>query len=83
MCLSVCLLFSADESKVAEWQLDQKRLRVLSLDESTPSRIVQLQMLHPKEPNVEPRGLSVGGRYLYMADCKGNTVHVFSIYGAR
>jgi len=64
-------------------QFDQKRIRVLSLDESSPSRIVSLQMLHPKAQNVEPRGLSASDKLLFMADCKGNTVHVFSIIGTR
>jgi hypothetical protein len=40
-------------------------------------------MLHPKEHNVEPRGLSASDKLLFMADRKGNTVHVFSIVGAR
>jgi len=79
----------SDEARRADWQRDQKRLRVLAIDEGngvysgSSARVVQVQVLHPREPNVEPRSLSATDQYLYMADFKGNTIHVFSIFGMR
>mmetsp|Transcript_68440 Transcript_68440/g.113768 ORF Transcript_68440/g.113768 Transcript_68440/m.113768 type:complete len:457 (+) Transcript_68440:78-1448(+) len=63
---------------VAESDTSQQRLRVFTMEGK------QVQVLRPLHKGTcMPRGLSSHGQRLYLADSKGHTVHVFSVYGAR